>query len=98
AAPCGRLWRVKQSGSCSGSRASRFPLETQATRLPLQLSRIPAGDVAFQMRDGGALAGDDVLDQIADGNNADDFSAVHDRQMADVFGGHERETFVHAFE
>jgi hypothetical protein len=49
------------------------------------------------MRDGGALGGDDPFDEVADGNEADEFVVVEDGQVPDAFVRHEAQTFIDAF-
>src|SRR5207237_10109199 len=51
-------------------------------------TRISAADVALQVRDGCALAGDHVLDQIADRDHADDFATVDHGKVTNVFLSH----------
>src|SRR5487761_2014438 len=56
------------------------------------LYRISTGDVFGQGIDGMFVAFDDPLDEIADGDEADDFIILHDREMAEMFLCHQ----VHA--
>ncbi len=47
-------------------------------------------DKLFELLDGVLLIGDDAFDQIADRDHADQFLVTQDRQVADVFVGHDR--------
>ncbi len=62
---------------------------SQATRLPLQLAgRESTVDVAFEMSDGGLLAGDHMFHQVADGDHAHDLVSIEDRQVANMLIRH----------
>ena len=57
------------------------------------LARVTAMDIALKVRDGGALAGDHPLDQIADRDDTDNFVAIDHGQMSNAFVGHEMQAF-----
>src|SRR6476620_3075002 len=60
-----------------------------------ELSQVSAVNVAFQMSDRGLLAGNDVLDQIADGNHAHNLVAIEHWQMPDMLVCHDTQTFIY---
>ena len=53
-----------------------------------------AVDIVLHLLDGELLFGDDTFDQIADRYHADQFVAVHDRQVAEFLCGHQGHAFV----
>ena len=56
---------------------------------------VGAGDVLFEGLDGLFLAGDDPLDQVADGDDAEDAVALEHGEMAEVVLGHQAHALVH---
>src|SRR5947208_9972049 len=83
-------------------------LETQRPRGPnnrrrknslevvAELSQVSAVNVVFQMGDRGLLAGNDVFDQIADGNHAHNLVAIEHWQMSDMLVRHDTQTLIYA--
>src|SRR5947207_2791826 len=76
-------------------------MPSSACRPPPESSLFPYTtlfrSVAFQMRNGRALAGDHMFDQIADGNNPDHFTVLDHGEVTNVFLRHQAQTFVDAF-
>jgi len=57
------------------------------------LSLVAARDIFLWLFDGKFLFGDDLFDHIPDSDDADQLLIFEDRQMPDVFGGHQGHTF-----
>src|SRR5215470_12143168 len=53
-----------------------------------------AADVLLELLDAELLLADDPLDEIADGDDADEPPAVEDGKMADVLVGHDHHAFL----
>jgi hypothetical protein len=53
-----------------------------------------AGDVGVQMADGLLLLGDDAVDEVADGDDADDGAVFGDGKMAEVTVGDDAEALA----
>lgn len=58
------------------------------------LGTVTAGDVVFQFVDGEFLIGDDGFNDIADGDDSDEFVVLYDGQVSDAFVGHEGHAFL----
>src|SRR5438552_18528170 len=65
-----------------------------AVRRPA-LAAVSAADVAFQMRNGRDLAGDNVFDKITDGNNLDHFTVLDHSTMTNVFLVHHSQSYIY---
>jgi hypothetical protein len=61
------------------------------------LEVVAAADVILEMRDRRALARNDVLNQVADRNDANNFVSLENRQMTKAFVGHDAQAFFYAF-
>lgn len=86
----GRRWRV--GGDCRSGHHARLT-RMQAVPYPALTGRSPhkglfAADVLFQVLDQVFLGADDVLDQVTDGQQADQLSVIHDRKVAQAITGH----------
>ncbi len=73
----------------------------EAARCGDRLYKLPscvsAVDVVFQVRDRSLLAGNDVLDEVPDGDHTHYMIAFEHGQMPNVFVGHQAQTFLHRF-
>ena len=82
---------VAAVSAASSGTAGDTPAATQLS------SDVSAVNVIFQVRNRGFLARDHVFDEVTDRDHADNLVRIDDRQVANVFIGHQSQTSFNRF-